>query len=219
MFRKKFIYIGVILFSISIIFFNKLESKKIYIPYKNKCGQVNNELIFITLKQLAKIKKLHNIYLKEKLYKNKEFYLSMGYKIFPKNVLFKYNLNYNDFTYVENNKVHNIFNRNFYEMKIEISENPLEYTGFLFNYTNTSCRGLSTRYSLFFNNGSKVYHQENPYKYIRKIEDNWYFMIETTMNTNSNYFDNIFISRENNKKWEYITPPLKELCLPFNKKK
>ena len=72
MFRKKITYMIIILFSISIIFFNKLESKKIYIPYKNKCG-VNNELIFITLKQLAKIKKLHNIYLKEKLYKNKEF--------------------------------------------------------------------------------------------------------------------------------------------------
>jgi len=203
-----------LLLVIAILFIFKKNS--IYIPYQDECGQPSKELVKITINQLEKVKKLKYIYFQEKLFNKNRFYFSKAYKVFDENILSKYQISKDDFTYKQNNKIYNIFNRTFYELEVSTSNKSTNYLGFWFKYKNTFCKGLQTNYVLFYDHKKELEHKIEDYTYIKKLEDNWYFMVKTTIDTNSDIFNNTFISKDTNKRWEDITPPLNFIIKPYD---
>ena len=185
-----------------------LKKKAIYIPYQDACGQPNKELVIITINQLEKVKKLKDIYFKQKLCNKNKVYFTLGYGIFDKDTLSKYQIAPNDFVYKQNNEN--------YKIEISITNKSIKYLGFQFGYKNTFCKGLNVEYMLFYDSSKELEQIIGNYKYTKKLEDNWYFTVVTTIDTDSEIFDNTFISRDTNKKWEYVTPPLQSIIQAYD---
>lgn len=179
------------------------------IPYNDNTGHPNKKLIKQTIDFLDNVKKLRKVFIENSEYVQKAYnengYTEFFHKYSNKNIVID---NRSDYSYTNNQGY-----IKYYLSHVYLAKKATEYMEFTFKYPTTQEKGLYVNYALFYTQKRVVKSENENYKIVVKLENNWYLKVTTTVDIDAAEWDKVR-STNKNQIWDGV-PPLKYIIKPY----